>query len=79
MQVDTCISCVQFIMMGTALLQKSCNMFIFGFFTSCMVEKLASVNGFGFMNFSLFVTLCAFGVLENVSLIFFAAFDSKLR
>lgn len=59
--------------------EESYNMFIFGFFTSCMVEKLASVNGFGFMNFSLFVTLCAFGVLENVSLIFFAAFDSKLR
>jgi len=54
--------------------EETCNVFVSGFFTSCIVDKFANMNGCGLMYFPLFATLCAIGMLDNVSVMLLAAY-----
>lgn len=40
------------------VVEQTCNVFVSAFFTSCKVDKFASMNRFGLMYFSPFATLC---------------------
>lgn len=52
-------------------MEETYNVFVSG---RCVVDKFASMNGFGLMYFSPFATLCAISMLENVSVMFLAAY-----